>query len=62
MLTGRERDVLVEVVQGLSNAEVGRRLRMSDATVKAHVPRLLTKLDIADRVQIALLAHDGGLR
>lgn len=62
VLTEREREVLLEVARGLSNAEVGRRLYMSEATVKAHVSRLLTKLDIANRVQIAIVAHDAGLR
>lgn len=62
VLTEREREVLLEVARGLSNATVGRRRYMSEATVKAHVSRLLTKLDIANRVQIAILAHDARLR
>ncbi len=60
-LTVREREVLVAVARGLSNAEVGRELFMSEATVKAHVSRLLTKLDAGNRVQVAILAHDAGL-
>ena len=60
-LTAREREVLVAVARGLSNAEVGRELFMSEATVKAHVSRLLTKLDAGNRVQVAILAHDAGL-
>ena len=60
-LTAREREVLVAVARGLSNAEVGRELFMSEATVKAHVSRLLTKLDSTNRVQVAILAHDAGL-
>ena len=60
-LTAREREVLVAVARGLSNAEVGRSLFMSEATVKAHVSRLLTKLDVGNRVQVAILAHDAGL-
>jgi DNA-binding NarL/FixJ family response regulator len=60
-LTGREREVGVAVAQGLSNAEIGRRLFMSEATVKAHVSRVLSKLGLSNRVQAAILAHDAGL-
>ncbi|MGN6610647.1 MAG: response regulator [Angustibacter sp.] len=60
-LTAREREVLVAVARGLSNAEVGRELFMSEATVKAHVSRLLTKLDATNRVQVAIVAHDAGI-
>jgi DNA-binding NarL/FixJ family response regulator len=60
-LTEREREVLVEVGRGRSNAEIGRSLYLSEATVKAHVSRLLTKLDAANRVQVAILAHEAGL-
>ncbi|WP_426564922.1 response regulator [Angustibacter sp. McL0619] len=60
-LTPREREVLVAVARGLSNAEIGRELFMSEATVKAHVSRLLSKLDAGNRVQVAILAHDAGL-
>ncbi|WP_212842773.1 response regulator transcription factor [Catellatospora sp. IY07-71] len=59
-LTEREREVAVAVGQGLSNAEIGVRLHMSVATVKAYVSRLLAKLELNNRVQIALLAHDAG--
>ncbi|MFC7761392.1 response regulator [Catellatospora bangladeshensis] len=59
-LTEREREVAVAVGQGLSNAEIGARLHMSVATVKAYVSRLLAKLELNNRVQIALLAHDAG--
>ena len=59
-LTAREREVAVAIGRGQSNAEIGRELYMSVATVKAHVSRLLTKLDLNNRVQIALLAHDAG--
>jgi DNA-binding NarL/FixJ family response regulator len=60
-LSDREREVALAVGQGLSNAQIGAELYMSVATVKAHVSRLLTKLEVANRVQIALLVHDGGL-
>jgi DNA-binding NarL/FixJ family response regulator len=60
-LTDRELEVAVAVGQGSSNAEVAAALYMSVATVKAHVSRLLMKLDLDNRVQIALLVHDAGL-
>jgi DNA-binding NarL/FixJ family response regulator len=60
-LSTRELDVALAVAQGLSNAEIAARLFMSVATVKAHVSRLLAKLDLNNRVQIALLVHDAGL-
>jgi DNA-binding NarL/FixJ family response regulator len=60
-LTDREREVAVAVAQGKSNAEIAGELSMSVATVKAHVSHLLTKLELNNRVQIALLAHDAGL-
>jgi DNA-binding NarL/FixJ family response regulator len=53
--------VAVAVAQGKANAEIAAELYMSVATVKAHVSRLLTKLELNNRVQIALLAHDAGL-
>jgi DNA-binding NarL/FixJ family response regulator len=46
---------------GASNAEIAGRLFMSEATVKAHVSRLLTKLSVANRVQVAIVVHDAGL-
>jgi DNA-binding NarL/FixJ family response regulator len=49
------------VGRGRSNAEIGDELFMSVATVKAHVSSILTKLDLNNRTQIALLAHDAGL-
>jgi DNA-binding NarL/FixJ family response regulator len=60
-LTGRESEVLAEVGRGLSNAEIGTALFMSEATVKAHVSRLLVKMAVANRVQLAIVAHDAGL-
>jgi DNA-binding NarL/FixJ family response regulator len=59
-LTEREREVAVAIGHGKSNAEISRELYMSIATVKAHVSRLLEKLEYNNRVQIALLAHDAG--
>jgi DNA-binding NarL/FixJ family response regulator len=60
-LTDREREVAVAIGHGKSNAEIAAELYMSVATVKAHVSRLLQKLDLDNRVQIALLAHDAGV-
>jgi DNA-binding NarL/FixJ family response regulator len=59
-LTEREREVAVAIGQGKSNAEISRELYMSVATAKAHVSRILKKLALNNRVQIALLAHDAG--
>ncbi|MGH3498021.1 MAG: response regulator transcription factor [Nocardioidaceae bacterium] len=60
-LTEREREVAVAVGQGKANAEIASELSMSVATVKAHVSRLLMKLDATNRVQVALVVHDAGL-
>ena len=60
-LTDTERDVLRLVATGLSNAEIAQRLHMGAGTAKAHISRILTKLDCANRVQAAILAHDAGL-
>ena len=57
-LTDREREVAAAVGSGASNADVAGSLFLSEATVKAHVSRLLTKLGVANRVQIAILVHD----
>jgi DNA-binding NarL/FixJ family response regulator len=59
-LTEREREVAIAIGLGRSNAEISRELYMSVATVKAHVSRVLEKLELNNRVQIALLAHDAG--
>ncbi|MEU2871111.1 response regulator transcription factor [Streptomyces olivoreticuli] len=57
-LNEREREVAAAVGRGQSNAQIAAALYMSVATVKTHVSRILTKLDLNNRVQIALLAHD----
>jgi DNA-binding NarL/FixJ family response regulator len=57
-LSQREREVALEVGRGKANAEIATELYMSVATVKAHVSRLLTKLEVDNRVQIALLVQD----
>ncbi|GAA3001560.1 response regulator [Actinokineospora diospyrosa] len=61
VLTTREQDVVKAVARGLSNADIGRELAMSEATVKAHVSRALAKLGLTNRVQAAILVHDTGL-
>ncbi|MCW2810168.1 MAG: response regulator receiver [Friedmanniella sp.] len=60
-LTARELDVFRLITEGLSNAEIGRQLFISDTTVKTHVTRLLQKLDLRDRAQAIVLAHQTGL-
>ncbi|GAA3788265.1 response regulator transcription factor [Sphaerisporangium flaviroseum] len=60
-LTGREEEVIRAVARGLSNADIGRELRLTEGTVKSHVSRLLAKLGLANRVQAAILVHDADL-
>ena len=60
-LTEREREVAVTVGEGLSNAEIAARLHLSVPTVKAHVGRLFAKLEVDNRVQIAICVHDAAL-
>jgi len=60
-LTDREREVATAIGSGASNAEVAAALFLSEATVKAHVSRLFDKLDVVNRVQLAIVVHDAGL-
>jgi DNA-binding NarL/FixJ family response regulator len=60
-LTGREQEVLALVADGLSNAEIARRLYLSPATAKTHVSRAMIKLRARDRAQLVVIAYESGL-
>jgi DNA-binding NarL/FixJ family response regulator len=60
-ITDREREVLTLVGRGMTNTEIAGALSISTATAKAHVARLLTKLDARDRIQLVIAAYEAGL-
>lgn len=60
-LTDREKEVLIEVARGLSNREIAEALFIFEQTVKTHVSRILTKLDLRDHAQMVIAAYEAGL-
>ncbi|MEV4838755.1 response regulator transcription factor [Nonomuraea sp. NPDC049486] len=61
ILSRREREVLAEIANGMSNAEIAARMCLSEGTVRTHVSHILAKLDLRDRVQIVVFAYKSGL-
>jgi DNA-binding NarL/FixJ family response regulator len=60
VLTEKELDVLAQVGNGLSNAQIAKSMHISEGTAKTHVSRILSKLHCTNRVQAAIIAHDAG--
>ena len=60
-LTDREREVVVAIARGASNAEIAQELFIGAATVKTHVSSILTKLGLRDRAQVVIFAYESGL-
>jgi DNA-binding NarL/FixJ family response regulator len=61
VLTAREREVMTVVAEGLSNTEIAERFFLSPATVKTHVSRIMTKLDVRDRTQLVIIAYESAM-
>src|SRR5262249_43250724 len=60
-LTPREQEVLILLAQGLSNADVGTRLNITEATVRTHLARVMNKLDVREKAQAVIIAYQAGI-